>query len=130
MIRWDGATKEKNGLQFNVDVAKLFKAEFWCTELEVKLTKILNKKLIDYGDVDVLAWHKSKNIVLAIECKNLEIAKTNSEIARQLYEFRGEKNEKGKNVWLKKHMIRIEVLENDIGGLKSTLVCDTTNILN
>lgn len=117
MIVWNGTKKAKEGLVFNSEVAALFDQGDWVVEEEVKLTKILNKKLKDFGDVDVLAWHKTKNIVLAIECKDLEVAKTQGEIARQLAEFKGKVNSKGKGDRLHKHIIRLDELNNNIAGV-------------
>lgn len=117
MISWNGSKRAKTGLQFNTEVANQFDKTLWEVEEEVKLTKILNKKLKDFGDVDVFAWHKTKNIVLAIECKNLELAKNESEIARQLYEFKGNLNSKGKNDRLRKHILRVEELKSDMLNL-------------
>ncbi|MFC0116455.1 hypothetical protein ACFFK7_00770 [Pseudoalteromonas xiamenensis] len=117
MISWNGSKKAITGLEFNTLVANSFNEQYWQTEEEVKLTKILNKKLKDFGDVDVLAWHKSKNVVLAIECKNLEIALNQSEIARQIYEFKGNINQKGKSDRLHKHILRVDELKKDMLGL-------------
>ncbi|MEI6896693.1 MAG: hypothetical protein V5786_04230 [Psychromonas sp.] len=117
MITWNGTKKGKEGLEFNSKVAVLFDQDDWVVEEEIKLTKILNKKLKDFGDVDVFAWHKTKKIVLAIECKDLELAKTQGEIAKQLYEFKGKVNEKGKSDRLHKHMLRLDELNNNIDGV-------------
>lgn len=117
MISWNGSQKAKTGLQFNTQVANSFDSEDWHTEEEVKLTKILNKKLKDFGDIDVLAWHKTKNIILAIECKDLEMAMSQSDIARQLYDFKGNINRKGKSDRLHKHILRVDELKRDISGL-------------
>ena len=122
MISWNGSKRAETGLKFNSVVANSFDKSEWRTEEEVKLTKILNKKLRDFGDVDVLAWHKTKNIVLIIECKDLEMAKSQSEIARQLFEFKGNINHKGKSDRLHKHIIRVEELKNDILGLGKYVV--------
>jgi hypothetical protein len=48
--------------------------------------------------------------VLAIECKDLELARTIGEIARQLHEFRGEIAD-GRPDRLKRHLLRTEVLK-------------------
>lgn len=128
MISWNGFQKAKTGLQFNSQVADSFNPEDWHTEVEVKLTKILNKKLKDFGDIDVLAWHKTKNIVLAIECKDLEMAMSQSDIARQLYEFKGNINPKGKSDRLHKHILRVDELKRDISGLAKYVGKSAENI--
>ena len=48
--------------------------------------------------------------VLIIECKDLEFAKTHGEIARQMFEFRGADDKKGRPDRLKHHLQRFEVL--------------------
>lgn len=78
----------------------------------------------DFGDIDVFAWNRDKNIVYAIECKDLETAKTQSEIARQLYEFKGQINDKGKNDRLYKHYLRYEELKRDLQGIKKFIKFD------
>jgi len=128
MISWNGSQKAMTGLQFNTQVANSFDAEDWHTEEEIKLSKILNKKLKDFGDIDVLAWHKTKNIVLAIECKNLEMAVSQSDIARQLYEFKGNINPKGKSDRLHKHILRVNELKRDISGLAKYVEKSAENI--
>jgi hypothetical protein len=52
-----------------------------------------------------------------VECKALDFAKTQGEIARQLYDFKGQKNTKGKNDKLLKHIDRIDVLNKNTDQL-------------
>jgi len=109
MRYWIGSAENRRGHKFNKDVAAHLETLGWKTRSDIKLTEILNRKLDrDYGDVDVLAWKMGR--VLAIECKDLQLAMTTTEIARQLYEFRGELNDHGKPDRLKKHLLRLEVL--------------------
>lgn len=49
--------------------------------------------------------------ILAIECKDLELAMTVSEIAHQLNDFRGRTTANGKPDRLKRHLMRTEVLK-------------------
>jgi hypothetical protein len=109
MRSWIGATENKRGHKFNLDVAEGLSELGWQARANVALTEILNAKLSrNYGDIDVLAWRDGR--VLAIECKDLELAMTIGEIARQLHEFRGETVD-GKPDRLKRHLLRTEVLK-------------------
>ncbi len=109
MRSWIGAAENRRGQEFNKEVAAHLEKLGWKTRLEIKLTEILNRKLDqDYGDVDVLAWKAGR--VLAIECKDLELAMTMAEIARQLHDFRGELNVHGKPDRMKKHLVRLKLL--------------------
>ena len=113
MRSWIGSAENKRGHQFNKEVAKYLEEYEWNVASDIKLTKILNCKIEkDYGDVDVLAW--KGNRILAIECKDLEMAMTMGDIARQLSDFRGMDDKKSKPDRLKKHLNRIEVLNNRI----------------
>jgi hypothetical protein len=115
MRSWIGSTENKRGHKFNLQVAERLRQLGWQARANVALTEILNAKLPrNYGDVDALAWRDGR--VLAIECKDLELAMTIGEIARQLYEFRGETVE-GKPDRLKKHLIRTEVLQQQASAV-------------
>lgn len=114
MRKWIGDARKNNGLAFNKKVADRVQELGWETRIEIKLTEILNKKLPDFGDIDVFAWNKKLKIVALIECKDLNFAKTQGEIARQLYDFKGQKNENGKKDRLLKHIERINVLNNNL----------------
>lgn len=109
MRSWIGFAENKRGHEFNTDVAERLRKLGWKTRANVTLTEILNTKLErNYGDIDVLAWRDRR--VLAIECKDLEFAMTIGEMGRQLHDFRGEVT-RGKPDRLKKHLLRIEVLQ-------------------
>lgn len=117
MQRWVGETRSQTGLEFNSLVAKKLQDLGFTTKEEIKLTEILNKKMEDFGDVDVFAWDDKENIVYAIECKDLEFAKTEAEVAKQIYDFKGQINSHGKKDRLLKHVKRIELLKEDISGV-------------
>ena len=109
MRSWIGAAENRRGHAFNSTVAKRLRDLGWQARSDIKMTEILNAKLDrDYGDVDVVAWKGTR--VLAIECKDLEMAMTTSDIARQLYDFRGEMRLNGKPDRLMKHLRRLELL--------------------
>ena len=117
MQRWIGKTRSEAGHQFNKDVADEFVANGWQAKSDILLSTLLNTKLDrDYGDIDVFAWNPLTGKILLIECKDLEFAKTPSEIAKQVFEFRGVKRDNnGKADRLLKHLERIKVLkENEV----------------
>lgn len=117
MRSWIGAAENKRGHEFNRTVASRLKDLGWQVRSDIKLTEILNAKLDrDYGDIDVLAWREDR--MLAIECKDLELAMTIGEIARQVHEFRGEDGKNGKPDRLKKHMDRVAVLRSRISDVR------------
>ena len=112
MRSWIGSVVNKRGHDFNKLVAERLETLGWDTNVEVKLTHILNTKLDqDYGDVDVLAWRERR--VVAIECKDLEFTMGPAEIARQLHEFRGNLNDRGKPDRLLRHLNRLKVLKRN-----------------
>ena len=128
MRSWIGTAENKRGHDFNKEVAALLRNLGWKAWSDMKMTRILNTKLDhDYGDVDVLALKAGR--VVAIECKDLELAVTPTDIARQLYDFRGKLSEKGKPDRLLKHLTRLELLNRHqtavgrfVGTQKSLLV--------
>lgn len=123
MRSWIGAAENTRGHAFNKRVAGRLKELGWEVRPEVKLAAILGSRLDrDYGDVDVLAWRGRR--VLAIECKDLEMAMTHSDIARQLYGFRGGLASDGKPDRLKKHLLRIELLRSRIADVGRFVVAD------
>lgn len=118
MQAWVGKIENKRGHEFNKEIAKVLKNLGWEARSDVKFTEIINKfsKIIDskiaktYGDIDVLAWKAGR--ILAIECKDLELAKSMSDISRQIHDFRGELNSKNKPDRMKRHLLRIKLLNN------------------
>ncbi|MGB6327304.1 MAG: hypothetical protein WBF48_00130 [Halarcobacter sp.] len=121
MQKWIGNLVKEKGLSFNTKVKNKFIELGFNAREEIKLTEIFNKKMTkDFGDIDVFAWSEEKNIVYAIECKDLEMAKTQSEIARQLYEFKGQIrqiNGKDKKDRLYKYHLRYEELKKDLDAI-------------
>jgi hypothetical protein len=130
MKKWIGDTRKTNGLAFNTKVASKFQELGWIVREEIKLTEVLNQKLKeDFGDIDVLAWNQKQKVIAVIECKDLEFAKTEGEIARQLYEFKGQLNEKGKKDRLLKHVHRLQVLNENINKLSKFTRIDCDKIV-
>ena len=126
---WIGSKKHERGIEFEITVLNRLKELGLEAQQGITLPEILKKKMEDYGDIDVLAWDKENSIVYPIECKSLEFAKTDGEIAKQLYEFKGQVNEKGENDRLLKHIKRLNELENDINGLAKFTNLDTNLII-
>lgn len=122
MKKWIGEQRNKSGHRFNHEAADKFRSFGWEVEADVKISKILKTRTEkDFGDVDVLAWHPSKKIVYLVECKDLEFAKTEGEIAKQIYEFRGVIKSDGKPDRLRKHIDRFHVLDKHIDKLMNYL---------
>lgn len=130
MKTWIGEQRNKSGHRFNQEAADKFSSLGLKVESDVKVSKILKKRTPkDYGDVDVLAWNPSEKIVYLVECKDLEFAKTQGEIAKQIYEFRGVIKIDGKPDRLRKHLDRYQILDENIDKLKNYLKLDSINEL-
>lgn len=116
MEKWIGFKSNQIGRDFNQEVAKEFlKFDSMRVYTEVKLPDLLNKKFSnDYGDIDVLVYHETTGFLLVIECKKLHTARNPSEVARQLYDFRGEKRDSGKPDRLLKHIYRVEIINDHL----------------
>lgn len=130
MKKWIGEQRNKSGHRFNQEAADKFSSLGWKVEADVKVSKILKKRTKkDFGDVDVLAWSPSEKIVYLVECKDLEFAKTQGEIAKQTYEFRGVIRSDSKPDRLRKHMDRFQVLDENIDKLRDYLKLESINEL-
>ena len=128
MRSWIGHAENKRGHEFNETVANRLREVGWNTKCDLKLTEILRAKTPrDFGDVDVLAW-KDNRIVL-LECKDLEIAMTTSEIARQLHEFRGEYSTSGRPDRLRRHLQRADYLKEHMDEVRRYTACPGDSVL-
>jgi hypothetical protein len=108
MQRWLGRVNNLQRSKFNEAVAERLRQLGWEARAEVKVTEILGRSFDrDYGDVDVLAWRTDTSRILAIECKDLQVQTTMSEVAKQLSDFRGETRANGKRDHLKRHLDRL-----------------------
>lgn len=126
MRAWAAHEADTRGAKFTQEVAEQLRNLGWDAQTEVKVSKILKRKLDrDYGDVDVLAWHSATGRVLAIECKDLQFRKTFGEMSEQLADFRGEFRADGKRDYLRKHLDRIELLNGDVEALARYLNLST-----
>ena len=129
MRAWAGREGDIRGAKFTQEVAVQLQEQGWEVQTEVKISKILQRKLDrDYGDVDVLAWHSPTSRVLVIECKDVQFKKTLGEISEQLADFRGELRPNGKPDYLLRHLDRMEVLRGDAGAVAAHLGLPTSEL--
>ena len=125
MRKWIGGIRNKEGHSFNKRVKQEFVKFGWNANSDIELSGLLMQKMEkDYGDIDVVAWNKKTGKVMLIECKDLFLAKTAGEIARQIYDFRGVKTNKGKPDRLLKHIYRYERVRKSLSILKKNLAVE------
>ncbi len=117
MRRWADKASNANGPEFEEDVAHQLQTLGWSVRRGIKFGEILGRDPEeDHGDIDVLAWQNDSLIVL-LECKHLQFAKTPSEIAKQLSKFRGEVDAKGRPDLLAKHLKRLVIARQNSEAL-------------
>ena len=104
-----GVTCEK-GSVFNDQVYRHFLAAGWEAHKQVEMTSLGAPDGL--GDIDVLAFKDGS--LLVIECKNLQIAKTISEIADICNRFRGESKD-----GLARHLARVKWVRKNISKLQT-----------
>jgi len=92
-----GRIKQRQNRKFEVNVEEVLKStDFPLTANRV--SKLGKKRLLspageDLGDIDVLGVHPTKKLILVIEAKDFEMARTPSELANEALDlFRGEKS--------------------------------------
>ncbi|POR52638.1 hypothetical protein CYD53_105303 [Bosea psychrotolerans] len=121
MRSWRERIVAKEATEFEERVVTRLQQLGWQAKRSAKFSHILGRKLSeDPGDIDVLAWHSDGRVML-LECKDLQFAKTSSEIAKQLYKFRGKMDEKGRHDLLGKHLKRIELARENTTAFQSHL---------
>tara|TARA_R110002096_G_scaffold435816_1_gene663003 strand:+ start:18078 stop:21854 length:3777 start_codon:yes stop_codon:yes gene_type:complete len=129
MRAWAGSRRNQLGHKFTKSMAALLRKDGWKVKLERELPEILGRKLErDYGDVDILAWNPKLSRTLVIECKNLFVAKTPGEVARQLVEFRGQVDNRGKPDRLLRHLQRVNLLCDNQQALARFVGMEETTI--
>ena len=129
MRNWIDNETNRRGHAFAKQVFEVIQDLDYKALLENKLTAILNKDLDkDYGDIDVLAWKSGGDEVFAIECKDLNFAKTPNEIAEQLNRFSGQILSNGKRDELLKHLYRCDLLRANAIRLAQTIGLRSNNI--
>ncbi|HHY39198.1 MAG TPA: hypothetical protein GX507_09770, partial [Clostridia bacterium] len=99
MKRYIGMVNNERGRAFAWLVAGQLRDKGWQTRNEVPMTELGGP--MELGDVDVLAWRPSGEILL-VECKRLQLARTVAEIAEVCRRFRGEAMDE-----LDKHIRRV-----------------------
>ena len=110
MISYIGCAAERNGHAFNRKVAERLDGLRWITRQELSLTKLGGNAAL--GDIDVLAWRKSSDLVYAVECKSLRFDRTFGEIGERLSEYVvGMVG--GSRTDLQKHLDRISYLKSN-----------------
>jgi len=121
MRSWREHIVAQEAAEFEEVVVTRLRELGWQAKRGAKFSHILGRKLSgDPGDIDVLAWHPDGRVML-LECKNLQFAKTSSEIAKQLYKFRGKTDEKGRPDLLGKHLKRMELARENTAAFQSHL---------
>ncbi len=110
MQSWVGGATNRHGHAFNGEVRERLEELGWTAVSDVEMTALLRRGFErKYGDVDVLAWNAATRRVLMVECKDLHLRKTLGEIAEQLADFRGGRDERGRPDLLRKHLDRHEL---------------------
>jgi hypothetical protein len=99
-----GSRVDELGAEFTQKVAAHLDSLGWHTKTELKMTQLGAGKNPNLGDVDVLAW-KDTGEVLVVECKRLKQSRTISEIALACERFRGNVDDK-----LDRHLRRFKWL--------------------
>lgn len=98
MKKYIGSVNNERGHAFAKTVADKLRQKGWQVRNEVNMSELGTPREDADGDVDVLAW-KSSGEVLLIECKRLQLARTVAEIAEICRRFRGEaKDELDKHI--------------------------------
>lgn len=117
---WWGKARE--GHTFNAEVAKKLQQAGWNVRENIGLPELLNRKDRkiegDFGDVDVLAWRTGYKDILVIECKDLSLARNYSEIAALLSEYQGSTDSNGKRDYLKRHLDRVALLQENLDKIQ------------
>lgn len=112
IFKWIDRMNSIEGEAFNEKVAEEFRSIGWQAQANLSDGQIFNrKKTQGFGDVDVLAWNPSDGRVMVIECKDLSMDRTISEIAKRLKKYQGEVSDKGRKDDLRKHLDRCEAIE-------------------
>lgn len=128
MRGWREHIVAKEAEEFEERVVTRLQSLGWQARLRVTFPQVLGRKLPeDPGDIDVLAWHPDGRVML-LECKDLQFAKTSSEIAKQLYKFRGKTDEKGRPDLLGKHLRRMDLARENAAAFQSYLRLSSVHV--
>jgi hypothetical protein len=115
MLTYFGHRRNEIGNVFNDDVAKWFVDQRYKTKSNLQMKTIgFKKNDVDLGDIDVLAFNETKNIIYIIECKKLERAMTPKDMGQQIKRFL-----KGNDRWLSRHIARYKwIIDNKDSVIK------------
>jgi hypothetical protein len=113
MQKWLGGVNNKNGTDFNDTVRQIVESAGLRARSSVQMTEF---GLDGMGDVDVLAWTHTGDVVFVIECKHLRFARTVGEVGEQLRRFRGQPGDD-----LYAHIRRVKWLTENAEALKRKL---------
>ncbi|MEQ1852216.1 MAG: hypothetical protein ABMA01_11560 [Chthoniobacteraceae bacterium] len=114
MRAWIGAANNERGHRFNREMAAEVEKLGWRAEASAQMSRFGAPEGL--GDVDVLAWNATLRIVLVIECKRLQMARTIGEIVEQLKRFKGEAEDD-----LGVHMRRFHWLQQNPRSLEALI---------
>lgn len=89
MKKYIGRVNNERGHAFAESIAEKLRHQGWQARNEVNMTELGAPQKAADGDIDVLAWKPSGEVLL-IECKRLQLARTVAEIAEICRKFRGE----------------------------------------
>jgi hypothetical protein len=125
MRHWTEGEIKRRSHEFVVNVQAALASGGFSTKCEESLDMILGEHFQkNYGDVDVLAWNGAE--ILAVECKNLRLARTPNDMAEQLNRFSGQPLATGsKRDELRKHIDRCRILNEKSAALSKRLDLQT-----
>ena len=125
----------KKGKAFNEVVRGFLKQipnlKVWDFDVVIKPSGNLKAKS-DYGDIDVLAYDSSRNIVYSIECKNTNTAKNVKEMKTEMDEYlgKGENLDKDrKSALVLKHLRRHQWILDNMEQFKSFIGIEVTPVI-
>ena len=129
MRSYVGSRIEARGAEFTTRVCESLRESGWAAEKEVLMPTLGAPK--ELGDIDVLA--QKEGVLLVIECKRLQMAKTVSEVGDVLDRFRGEaRDELGKHLerveWVNENLEKVAEkmrYSSGIGSVEAYLVTNT-----
>jgi hypothetical protein len=116
MLTYFGHRRNEIGKSFNDDVAKWFVDQGCKTKSNLQMKTIgFKKNNVDLGDIDVLAFNETRNLIYIIECKKLERAMTPKDMGQQIKRFL-----KGNDRWLSRHIARYKwIVDNKDSVIKN-----------
>lgn len=128
-----GMFEAKKGRVFNDEVRTFLKQisglQVWDHDVSIKLKgNFKTETNIDYGDIDVLAYNQTTNILYSIECKNTNTAKNVREMKTEMDSYLGRgdnpRTDK-KRALVLKHLRRHQWLKNNIEQVKTFIGATT-----